>query len=410
MNYSEKISEFIDGELSQEECSELFSNISQNPGLQDELRQSLLLKNMFHQELFNPPPVSKTHLYAKLNLQRGAVILSFLLTTLINLRRIFVNPAFTSALIGIALFTASYFISNNNENKISDSNKSYSAKSSNEKINQAQTVPFVNSAEKQKEIRNTGTNILKNLKNHPKEILSQNNISEINTKQKNLELSDNTLLSNSQENSQNANTKTLTIEILPVESSQFNSSSLNPFNNSFKSNFFSEIGYELSSILENISLSLNKSLSSSSVKTNLEPLSNPLLNNYSISITYNLDKHNSFAAELGQENFEQKYSGTINGFDADIAQVYTAQWYGLSYQYNFGNIDNFYGINPFLKALVSGTSIGPFVKGSFGISYPLNEKISLVGAVEASKLAYNFNNTWYFTNKYGVIYGVRIGF
>jgi hypothetical protein len=417
MNYSEKITEFIDGELSQEESSALFSKLAENPELQEELRNSLLLKNMFHQELLTPPPLAKTHLYAKLNLQRSAIILSFLITALLNLKKLLMAPAFTSALIGVSLFTLGLLMTGSNENSKSSLNqrsghKFFSMQDNDSK--NANIVPLVSSKEL---LTNDKSENKSRLNNRSKK--SQSSFSNISDSFANISKVKNPDNNNNFENVENSEKKNTTnnfeekqsnIIFLPIETSNFNSKFSLNFINNRNANFFSSLGYEISSILESISLSVNKTASSSQLKTSLEPLSNPLLNNYSIAISYTLDKNNSFSVELGQENFPQSFAGKINGYEANITQVFTAQWYGISYQYNFGEITSLYSINPFGKLLISGTSIGPFYKGSLGLTYQLTEKIALQGAVEASRLSYSFQNTWFSTDKYGFLYGVKIGF
>lgn len=404
MNYSEKISEFIDGELSQEEISELFHKLANEPELQNELRNSLKLKNMFHQELLTPPPLAKTHVYGKLNLQRSAVVLSFLLTAFINIRRFIMTPAFGSALIAISLFTLGLFMTNTSDKKIAsnvNSKNNITLQSNTEnQLKFENQIPIVSSFAKTNDLK---INAVQKPKNSS---LPKNNVNSEN---------DNIL---------NNNTTTETFQTLkqPAVQTQENNFIFNQiersgmalpifgFRNNIKSANLTSIGYEISSILESLSISVNKSITTSTLQTELQPLSTPLLNNYYITLSYTLDHHNTISAELGQENFQQKYNGVLNGFDANIEQVYTAQWYGLSYQYNFGEIQSLYDLNPYVKVLVGGTNIGPFLKGSLGVSYQLTDKIALQTAVEASRLHYNFQNNWFQTSKYGVIYGIRVGF
>jgi hypothetical protein len=363
---------------------------------------------MFHQELMPPPPMAKTHLYAKLNLQRSAVILSFLLTVLINLRKLFMSPAFTSALIGVGLFTLGLFMTNSESDKIAKSNVKSDAKQTNQIIQSKpeipSSIPTVTSSAGSNLVSESRINRVKSSKSDSEKLINRNDDkNEQNVVSKSLQVN---------QVHQAPEIQTQAVILIPSEinESYFTRNEILALRNNFRKNFLSSFGYEISNILERISLSINKTTSVSTLNTGLQPLSSPLLNNYSIALTYTMDKHNSIAAELGQENFSQKYHGVINGFDADIKQVYTAQWYGLSYQYNFGEMESFYTLNPFLKAMVSATSIGPFMKGSIGISYNLTDKISLQGALEASRLAYSFQNKWFATDKYGFIYGLKIGF
>jgi hypothetical protein len=427
MNYSEKISEFIDGELSHEEVSELFHSIANQPDLQNELRNAMMLKNMFHQELLTPPPLSKTLVYGKLNLQKSAVIISFLLTAFLNLKRFVMTPAFGSALISIALLTMGLFMSNTNSNKSPVNPPSKISKNQEiikpENPNFGNQIPVVSSFENS------------NFEN-PENQITQNNIDNSKLRNSNLRI---TNLDNAKVhklNSQNRKNQIINSDDFGNSALASNQSSVSQLNNIIAespflykeiggssidqssvslqnkstNNFMNSLGYEISSILESLSITINKTLTSSTTQTNLQPLSSPLLNNYSISLAYTLDHHNAFSAELGQENFQQKYNGYINGDEANIDQVYTAQWYGLSYQYNFGEINGLMGINPYTKILIGGTNIGPFLKGSVGLTYQLTDKIAVQGGLEVSRLYYSFQGNSFNSDKYGLIYGVRIGF
>jgi hypothetical protein len=214
------------------------------------------------------------------------------------------------------------------------------------------------------------------------------------------------------ENNQRIQNNTIAINqnIKNVDNSQFSSKNNLNFNKQNISNVALLSDYEISNFIERISLTINKSNSKSTINTNLEPLSNPLLNDYSISVGYLFDKKNSVGIEFGQENYSQKYSGNIDGKFADVTQVFTAQWYGVAYQYNFGEINSLFDLNPFSRFVVGGTSIGPIIKGILGVSYQANEKLTIQTGFEYSNLFYKFDNNWFFSDKYGIFYGVKIGF
>ncbi|OGU59178.1 MAG: hypothetical protein A2X64_07265 [Ignavibacteria bacterium GWF2_33_9] len=404
MKYSEKITEFIDGELSQEETKELFNHVAENPQLQKELRNAMKLKNMFHQDLLVPPPLAKTHIYGKLNLQKSAVILSFLATFLLQIRRAVMTPVFGSALLAISLFTLGLFITDKNDNSQQKVDP-VSVKSQNEQIlSQAGTtsnfdLPIVTSEPVE---QSNSTTVIHNNANRN----SRNNSSIVHT--------DNLQSANNVQTIVNIQSKSKIPVFTPWNYNPIISSPMNnndySLNNISVNRRFQNVPYDISSILENLSISINKTMNSSSVNIGMEPLSNPLLNNYSIAVSYMIDKHNTLSGELGQENFSQKYNGYLNNKYAEIAQVYTAQWYGISYQYNFNNIDLLNGIYPYTKILIGGTNIGPYLKTSLGISYPLTDKISIFGGVESSRLYYQFQNNWFNSDLYGFNYGVKIGF
>lgn len=395
-NFNDKISEFLDGELSQEESKELFEYLAYHPELQEELRQYIVLKNLFHKELIEPPKSTKIHLYSKLNLQRSAIFLSFLLTLGSELRKFIFSPAFGAAIIGIALFTFSYFANQKENYPQHQISKSITKLAEHNENKNNITTPETDLKINYPIVKSANVQLQKHNENSSEPKIQYNNQD----------------FNSSIENNQRIQNNTIAINqnIKNVDNSQFSSKNNLNFNKQNISNVALLSDYEISNFIERISLTINKSNSKSTINTNLEPLSNPLLNDYSISVGYLFDKKNSVGIEFGQENYSQKYSGNIDGKFADVTQVFTAQWYGVAYQYNFGEINSLFDLNPFSRFVVGGTSIGPIIKGILGVSYQANEKLTIQTGFEYSNLFYKFDNNWFFSDKYGIFYGVKIGF
>ncbi len=402
--YLIKISEFLDGELSPDETRELFNYIANNSDLQEELKTSMAVRNMFHQELIAPPKQSKIMLYGKLNLQKSAVILSLLLSIFTHFRRFVLNPAVGATLIGVGIFLLGYFSAEFQKNQ---NNTAINAGKVNSNIASTQhnDIPIVQS----------------------KELISNNTPTITKVNQLGL-----TSKSNSKKDDDNSTkTNDLVADELNInQQNTFNDNTNNIFSENYERHIYStffdknkqqiksftirgtypEIVYFISSFLDKMSIGISKSNSTSNIKNNLEPLSNPMLNDYSIAIGYNFNENNVIAIEFGQENYPQRYTGIINQNEAVINQVYTAQWYGLSYQYNFDKISDKVLINPFIKILSSLTKIGPFFKGSLGLNYSINDKLILNIGLEGSTLLYEFQGNSFNTSKYGVFYGAKINF
>lgn len=403
--YLLKISEFLDGELTPEETHELFSVIADNPELQDELKSSMAVRNMFHQELIPPPKESKIMLYGKLNLQKTAVLLSLLLSIFTQLRRFILNPAVGATLVGVGIFLMGYFTSE------------FAKKQDNTNLNNAIVAPKVINQNKEnipvvssKELpdnsnqtiakftrKPTGKKLNTNLAMNNSSISFDNPTEIINTSNS---LNEEELHSS---NLSNDDYERLIYSALLGKNNQL-------LNVSATKGTYTEVDYLISSFLDKMSLAITKSNNSSNIKNDLEPLSNPMLNDYSVAIGYNLNENSIIAIEFGQENYPQRYTGVINQSDAVINQVYTAQWYGLSYQYNFDNISNKILINPFIKVLSSLTKVGPLFKGSFGLNYSVNDKLILNVGLESSTLIYEFQGNRFNTMKYGIFYGAKLNF
>ncbi len=404
--YLIKISEFLDGELTSDETRELFNYIADNPELQEELKSSMAVRNMFHQELIPPPKNSKIMLYGKLNLQKSAVILSLLLSIFTHFRRFILNPAVGATLVGIGIFLLGFYTAE------------FAKKQSNPATNSEIVSPQISNSEKEqipivqsKELNGTNVPFVAKA-NQSQRIAIENNSNPNRILAANTVLVDN-LQDNFKQNIPTNNDETTNFNQInydrQIYSALFARNNQHIGTTTIKGSY-PEIDYLISSFLDKMSIGISKSNSTSNIKNDLEPLSNPMLNDYSVAIGYNLNESNIIAIEFGQENYPQRYTGVINESEAVINQVYTAQWYGVSYQYNFDGITDKMMINPFIKILSSLTKVGPFFKGSLGMNYSINDKLILNIGLESSTLLYEFQGKNFNTTKYGIFYGAKINF
>ena len=405
--YLIRISEFLDGELSPDETRELFNYIANNPELQEELKSSIAVRNMFHQELIPPPKNSKILLYGKLNLQKSAAILSLFLSIFTHFRRFIMNPAVGSALVGIGIFLLGFYTA---EFAKKQSNPATSSKIVSPQISNSEKepIPIVQS----KELNGTNVPFVPKANQPPKIARSEKN------NKPNSNIAAITVLFNNNQDNLIQNIPTNNDETTNLNQINYDrliySATFAPINQHIGTTTikrsYPEIDYLISSFLDKMSIGISKSNSTSNIKNDLEPLSNPMLNDYSVAIGYNLNESNVIAIEFGQENYPQRYTGVINESEAVINQVYTAQWYGVSYQYNFDGITDKMMINPFIKILSSLTKVGPFFKGSLGMNYSINDKLILNIGLESSTLLYEFQGKNFNTTKYGIFYGAKINF
>lgn len=398
--YLIKISEFLDGELSPEETRDLFNQIANNTDLQEELKTSMAVRNMFHQELLPPPKQSKIMLYGKLNLQKSAVIISLLLSLFTYFRRILLNPAVGATLVGIGIFLLGYFTAEyaKNQNTSTAQNSIVSSSISN---TENELIPIV----KSQEIDNNQTTFVKLNKTKKFNRPNDSSISDLSLNTQ-VKTNNQDIITQNEGGLALNNFENYDRQINPTIFAKNNQN----INYNTKKGNLTEIDYLITSFLDKMSIGISKSNSTSNIKNNLEPLSNPMLNDYSVAVGYSLNENNIIAIEFGQENYPQRYTGVINQNEAVINQVYTAQWYGLSYQYNFDKISDKVLINPFVKILSSLTKIGPFFKGSLGMNYSVNDKLILNIGLESSTLLYEFQGKNFNTTKYGLFYGAKINF
>ena len=66
------------------------------------------------------------------------------------------------------------------------------------------------------------------------------------------------------------------------------------------------------------------------------------------------------------------------------------------------------GFSPFVQGLVGGTEFGPLGRGSAGLLYSPAGPLSFMLGVEGAALAFNHQNRWFASTKYGFTYGVLV--
>jgi len=393
-NYISKINQFVDGELPPEETTELFYAIADDPSLQEEFRQSLALQNMLKQDMIKPPSYLKDELMVKFNMKKTAIFGTVSLAILAFLRRYLMNPIAGGIVFGGLMLLIGYFINPIHENN--------------------QTKNFAN---KTQIIHNSASPVVSSIA--PENITS-------NTIQKSIAISNKVQSKNRLEEAFDLggddawddylfNEDTAPDEFAPMQRTIYGSqAAFNKSNILFNhnSNFTANKRnpYNFYNFLENLSISFNKNFMNSNIKSNLEPLSNPMLNNFSLNIAYNIDPKNSLSIVYGQENFTQKFSGKIDGDDAKIMQVYTAQYAGIAYYHYFAHIPSIYKANPYTKLFAGATQVGGLGKIEAGLNYNINEKMAIRGGFETSLLLYKFQSQMFNSWNYGFTTGLSISF
>lgn len=398
---SEKLSAMLDGELPKEELSPLFMKLASDYELQDEFSGHLEMKKMFSNATSNPP----SYLRKKVLIGTGLGTATGLAATAIGnpLIKLFTGLGFSkmwvpgiSALIG-SILTASvfWFGSSDSENLNGEmagmNDMSFSSSSSLTFVisspPEQPKVPVVQSYN-----NNTSVSISRNynteqiLVDKIKESMADSETSEgfLPEIEFFIPIADENLLSGL--NSDDI----ISFEKIP----KAKYSMLNPIID-----------------INKFALSVRGFSTRSIPQFSLDPYDSPIMNNMGLALFYRIDPSHSVGFEFGQEGFLQKYDGRSNdGIPMEIKQNYIAAWFGIVYQYNISGIKGLDDITPYTRLFLGGTKVGPLMKGTIGLQYTIEDKVSFYGGIEPTLLIYNFQGQNFTTTKIGFTYGMSVNF
>jgi hypothetical protein len=160
---------------------------------------------------------------------------------------------------------------------------------------------------------------------------------------------------------------------------------------------------------EQFSLSLRGFASRSSPEFDLDPLTDPPLNNVAIGMLYNLTDHHALGIEFGQEHFMQWYEGEVNGEHVSVEQNYLALWGGVVYQYRFGSIEELGGLEPVVRGMAGGMRTGPLGRLTLGSQIDWG-RVTLMAGAEGVLALYPYQGRWFASRTLGATYGFSIQF
>jgi hypothetical protein len=415
MNPSERLTAFLDGELTQEEAGTLFYELAQNPELQDEMRQLVTIRNTFRNSMLIPPDYLKSKVFKKAGFSNSSM--SGLSKSAAALVGLFYSRSAVTAVAILTLGILSYvMISSNwgivkpNENTavktphinipvISSTEKSddtYQNKYKTTKTeSQIANAVVIN---KNKKANNLNGNTGNFFEPEPSNSLeNENSISALDFASKYEKYSEPTLM----QVDDVTNSLMLSNEGLFVNLSRYNNK-LNGFNS-----------IDLHRFLEKVNFEFKEFQGISPPSFDLAKNNSSLLNNFSIGINYMLNDHHSLGLAVGFENFMMSF----DKYDGDILytykQSYNSEWLAVTYQYSFDELKAI-NIRPVLNLLAGATKVGPVFKISGGGSYYFTDNFAIMGGVEFGWLFYpnetNWSNgQWFSTNKIGFLVGLKVG-
>ncbi len=160
-------------------------------------------------------------------------------------------------------------------------------------------------------------------------------------------------------------------------------------------------------LLEGFMLELRKNESWFEQAKRIDPAHKPLLNNYNLSVYYELTGNFYIGAGIGSENYYLTYSA----LERDGFYKYEQQPILTSYEFKaMYKLPIEYMINPYFQFSAGMNKIGSIARGTAGAAFELNEYISLLVAMDYTKIYYRHNDMPFDNHKWSINYGLQIKF
>ncbi len=382
---SEKLTAFLDGELPTAEAESLFFDVAASPTLQEELRQQLIISKSFKNSLIAPPPALKSAILMKTNfVNAGSTAASVsVISKMLSNKVVLVLSSAAIACISTALFFLYFY---NADTSITANSQFPIA---NNEILTSEPPPMMSSVLIEDDgesntpiipIPSSEKSATKTSRLYNDELLSQqNNSSQEFYKQEHFAV-------NFADHSP-----------MPIELKRTDNASLP---NVFK---YESIEHFLSRV--NLQFRLTGAMPLNDI--DLEPINEPLLNNFAIAIMYELSPEHSVGFELGQENFLQEFNGIENDIPVLWKQNYIGFWSGVAYQYSMQTNST---LQPFARAFLGGTRVGPIAKATIGANYVLSSQFSTFIGWENTGLFYQYQGYNFSSFKSGITAGMKVKF
>ena len=393
LSASEQLTSFLDGELDSTETSSLFYELAQNPELQEEMKDLILIRNSFRNSRKIPPANLKQNILATTGLSSGVRTAAGLGTAAFFLKS-FLRRPYIAGLLGIAAIATTIFF-------LTDTPEVETAKQLNVPVSSSEVVEDNSStdnsmagiAEEERSSTNSETSSFatnfKSGKNVSggKDVFVEKNSNDLQPARQN---------------------------VIPLEVY------MSPFAN--RENMVNVpggapsmkgvpqiFGEDVADFLQHLSLNFRIADGASYPNPDLNSNS-AILNDFAVAIMYNANSNNSFGIEFGRENFLMEFEGFEGELLYRYPQSYNAFVFGLAYQYQFSDFDFVRGVSPYARFFAGGTKIGPVGKVSTGLYYNLTHNVVLNAGAEYGILAYSYTDNIFTTQKIGWTVGLSLGF
>ena len=159
--------------------------------------------------------------------------------------------------------------------------------------------------------------------------------------------------------------------------------------------------------LDGFMLELRKNESWFGQAEKIDPANKPFLYNYNLSVYYELSRNFYIGAGIGSENYYLTYSA----LEQDGFYKYEQQPILTSYEFKaMYKMPMDYVIAPYLQFSAGLNKIGSVARGTAGAAFELNDYISLLVAMDYTKIFYRHNEMPFDNHKWSINYGLQIKF
>ena len=417
MEYEKIIHEYIDGTLEQERELELFSVLTQNEELRQDFRSQIAIKNAIRSDVkaFTPKAESTMKIFSTLGFESpvpavtptpitvapSAVSTGFFAGSGKIIQMIAGSVITAGLTAAILLFFLkpdlfSWFYSENS-NSYSKNESSYPIIENYSDIPENNFLKYFIDDANDKKNTNIAPKIIY------KYILVEKKDSDLAVNNKN---DDSGMMKNS-----TSNLVLQKSEIMPVEKFQNdlkkyalnNSNISSPFDLNFSNNFSPKEAVGLK-----LEMRGNEVFYSEIERVN--PASNQIFNNSAIAIFYSASDELDLGFEYRRENFYQKFSGWENSKFYVYEQQPNFETYNLALRYMPSIFKNDY-LQPFAQGAFGLTNnSGQIGRIMIGAELLPESQWSMIAGAEYSFMGYNYQNKNFYTDKFGLNFGISYKF
>lgn len=388
MGYEEQISALLDGELSPDSTSDIFSQLANNHELRQEFANQVSIKNFMSAGIEQPPVQLHSNIHQTIGLNS---ISNNFWNTAVGKYSVITSTAVITFLITWFNFnTDSNKLLANNKFKLIDNNSTYYnafetkdndlALASSVSNLQKRQIPKIYSLDEQTEGKSVAV-----FEEPVSSLPIQENKEEIVYKDQPIS------------------------NIFFSSTSPIDNNELNNFNDANRINpiYFISDKYTEEQV---ITLSVRGLSSENLNKIDLKVENAQKINDFTVGIFYNLNSNFKIGVEAGQENFNLIYESLNGIFIEKIYQTQSNTWIGLSGELKYCPISDLEQVSHYNRLTLGATNIGAISRFETGLTFELDKRFEMVFGANYINLVYGHQDKFYTSGKYGFVYGINFNF